>query len=76
MRFPTSTANRAAEDNPVDAELSSDGHFPLERRGRSMSMGTRLDLFFLSLWLIAAGVALFVFLYFCLYGFMRSFALG
>jgi len=41
-----------------------------------MSISTRVDLFFLSLWLIAAGAAFLICLYFCLYGFMRSFSLG
>jgi hypothetical protein len=57
----------------VESELDFDRYDGPERRGRPMSVGTRLDLFFLSLLLIAAGIALFVFLPFALFGLMRSF---
>ena len=72
MRFSKRSGDRATTDQPGQSEPEIDRYDGPERRGRPMSISTRLDLFFLSLLLIAAATALFAILPFALFGIMRS----
>lgn len=76
MRFRTSSTNRAGDHQPAETGPGIDEYVGSERRGRPMSIATRLDLFFLSLWLIAAGVGLVVMLVVVLFGFIDAVPLG
>jgi hypothetical protein len=74
VRFLTRFANEAVDDKFGEMDPSAEGRLAPRLRPRSLSIGTRMDLIFLSVWLAAAGVALIAFVIFCLYGFLMSFS--
>jgi hypothetical protein len=63
------------EPRPIIRPLLNDAERP-SGRGRALSIGTRVDLMFLSLWLIAAAVAAVGIVVFLVYSYLPTIARG
>ena len=66
---------RSAERGRIVLRSLNDADRP-SGRARAMSVGTRLDLIVLSLWLIAAGLAAIAIVSFLLYSYLATIATG
>jgi hypothetical protein len=66
---------RSTERGPIVLPSLNDADRP-SGRARTMSVGTRVDLIVLSLWLIAAGLAAIGIISFLLYSYLAAIATG